>query len=101
MQVRVLESARREISAALLWWKANRPAAPGLLEQELSDALLKIQAHPRSGPKARGAALAKVGLRRVSLVQTRYYVYYRIDEKRQQVRVHHVWHMSRRAPKSP
>lgn len=101
MQVRVMESARREIRAALLWWKANMPGAPGLLEAELSEALLQIKPHPLSAPKARGAALAQQGARRISLVQTRYHVYFHVDEKRQQIRVHHVWHMSRRAPKAP
>jgi plasmid stabilization system protein ParE len=71
-----------------------------LLETELSEALLQIKAHPLSAPKARGLSLALQAVRRVSLVQTRYHLYFRVDEKRQQIRVHHVWHMSRRAPKS-
>ena len=102
MRVRVVEQARRDIRAALLWWKTNRPAAPGGLETELASALLQIKNHPHSGPQTRYPAARGKGFRRIALVDARYFIYYRVDEAKQELVVLRVWHMSRRRrPKLP
>ena len=102
MQVRVVEQARRDVRAALLWWKTNRPAAPGGLEIELSTALSQIKNQPRSGPETRYPGAKGKGFRRMALNGARYFVYYRVDEAKQEVVVLRLWHMSRRhRPKLP
>ena len=100
MRVRIFSRAQRDIAVAVAWWRANRPAAPGRLEEELAAALKQISEAPLSAPRARQPELRH--FRRVALVETRYYLYYRFDEETQQVAVLRLWHMSRRhAPALP
>src|SRR5438132_10863716 len=94
MRIRIFSRARRDITAAAAWWKANRPAAPELFEKELSTALHQLEEVPLSGPAARDARLGE--FRRLSMNQTRYQLYYRINQRKDQVEVLRLWHMSRR-----
>ena len=96
MQVRIFSRARREIGAVVAWWRVNRPAAQGKFEAELGAALLRLATDPYSAPRARDPRLKQ--FRRLSLLETRYHLYYRVNEAKQQIEVLRVWHMSRRRP---
>ena len=97
MQVRIFERARRDIAAAVTWWRANRPAAIERLEEELVRGLRQLQELPYSAPKARDPRLS--GFRRLPLLETRYWLYYRVNDEKQRVEVLRLWHMSRRRPR--
>ncbi|MDD1748834.1 MAG: type II toxin-antitoxin system RelE/ParE family toxin [Methanothrix sp.] len=96
MRVRIFGRARRDIATAVAWWRANRPYAPTRLEDELAAAFRKLEELPFAGPPAMDARLGK--FRRLSLLETRYFVYYRVNEARGLLEVLRVWHMSRRRP---
>ena len=97
MRVLVFSRARRDIAAAVTWWRANRPSAPGLLEAELGAELNQLESQPFSAPRARDAGLRHY--HRWPLVNTRYHLYYRVNEAKQQLEILRLWHMSRRRPK--
>ena len=69
--------ATQQTRRALSWWRENRLAAPGLLEQELRSVLALVASAPTLGAVARDARVKDV--RRVLLRGTRYYVHYRVD----------------------
>jgi plasmid stabilization system protein ParE len=84
---------------AVEWWRENRPAAPTLLEDEMSAVLRRLADMPFSGQAVLNAEVR--GLRRASLEASHYHLYYRILGKRDVVWVVRLWHMSRSAPKLP
>ena len=88
--------AARQTRRALTWWRENRPASPGLLEQELRSVLALVASAPTLGAVARDARVKDV--RRVLLRRTRYHLYYRIDASGAGLEVLAVWHASRREP---
>ncbi|MBI5481878.1 MAG: type II toxin-antitoxin system RelE/ParE family toxin [Deltaproteobacteria bacterium] len=96
MRLRIFSRARRDITTAVAWWRANRPFASSRLEDELGAALRRLEELPFSGPPATDVRLS--GFRRLSLLATRYFIYYRVNEARDQVEVLRVWHMSRHRP---
>lgn len=96
MRVRIFSRARRDITAAVAWWRANRPFAPNRLEDELARSFRRLEELPLAGPPATDERLA--GFRRLSLLGTRYFIYYRVNEVRGQVEVLRLWHMSRHRP---
>ena len=93
--LRVTERAEAEIRAAAEWWRANRPAAPDVLVEDLTEAFTLVQAQPRIGGLARNAKLS--GVRRVYLARVRYHLYYR--ESGDAVEVLAFWHASRSLPR--
>ncbi|MBI3182406.1 MAG: type II toxin-antitoxin system RelE/ParE family toxin [Myxococcales bacterium] len=99
MRVRTFSRARRDITAAAAWWKTNRPAAPQLFEEELTAALQQLQELPLSGRSGRDPRLGE--FRRLPLLQTRYHLYYRVNQRKDQVEVLRLWHMSRHGVPSP
>ncbi len=70
------------------WWQRNRPAAPGLFDQELAAALDRIEQLPGSG-RAYGEGNLGVPVRRLLLPRTLNHVYYAVDG--QDVIVLSVW----------
>ena len=96
MKVRVFGRARRDIATAVAWWRANRPYAADRLEDELATALRKLEELPFIGPPATDVRLA--GFRRLALFETRYFIYYRVNDARERVEVLRLWHMSRQRP---
>jgi plasmid stabilization system protein ParE len=96
MQVRIFSQARQDIATAVAWWRANRPFATTRLEDELETSLRRLEELPFIGPPAADVRLA--GFRRLSLLETRYFIYYRVNEVRGQVEVLRLWHMSRHRP---
>jgi plasmid stabilization system protein ParE len=89
--VEFAEAALGQIDPATAWWRANRPNAPALFENELVGALALL---------ARGPLLAQVFanvegklVREVRLPRTRCVLYFTIDSEI--VTVHAVWHGAR------
>ena len=96
LPVVVTARAAAEIGEAEKWWRANRPAAPGAIREELMHAFALLAAQPRIGALARSARLE--GVRRIHLSRVRYHVYYRVTAA--SVEVLAFWHSSRgRGPK--
>ena len=77
LRIRVVPSAEREIREAVEWWQANRPAARGILLQELARAFELVSIQPGIGLRTQDPAL--IGIRRLHLYRIRYFLYYRIE----------------------
>ncbi len=82
--------AWRQIVEADAWWTANRPAAPSLLADEVSQAFARLAANPRLGTVWRQ-------FRRVVLHRSGYLVLYRVRPRARRVEVVAFWH-ARRPP---
>jgi plasmid stabilization system protein ParE len=85
--------AERQLEAALAWWKANRPAAPDLLSDEVLRAVELLGIQPAMGSKARGEQFR--GVRRVLLESVGYHLYYRVRPVLRRVEILAVWHARR------
>lgn len=70
MRVALSAAATREFETAVEWWRANRPLAPTLLEDEMSAVLERLAVAPLMGRPVLNRRLS--GLRRVSLEGARY-----------------------------
>jgi plasmid stabilization system protein ParE len=90
---RIAPRAAREIRKAADWWLANRTAAPTMLEDELETAYALIEELPFAGEAV--SHRRHVGLRRVLLGRTHYYLYYAVEEDDGIVEVLSLWHTSR------
>ena len=77
LPIKVTRRASTEIREAASWWRANRPAAPEALEEELRQAFNLISQQPAIGAIATNARL--VGVRRIHLSRVRYFLYYRVS----------------------
>ena len=91
MALKAAPQALRDIRAATAWWKANRPAAPDLLREELRRAFRVLVQRPQIGAKSLDAE--SEGIRRLFLRVTRYFIYYSVHEY--DIEVLRVWHASR------
>lgn len=76
------------------WWHANRPKAPELFFDELDAAIEQLASMPRAGVHYARSEVA--GMRRLLMPRTRYHIYYTVITEPQLVRIHAVWHASRR-----
>lgn len=85
--------AERQLEGALAWWKANRPAAPDLLSNEVLHAVELLAFQPAMGTKARGEQFQ--GVRRVLLEAVGYHLYYRVRPALRRVEILVVWHAQR------
>jgi plasmid stabilization system protein ParE len=93
LPLRVVHRAEREIAEAAVWWRTNRPKAPGAFRDELRHAFELIASQPRIGARALNARLASV--RRVHLSRIRYYLYYRHSTSKGIIEVLALQHASR------
>jgi plasmid stabilization system protein ParE len=94
------KQARADVLSAALWWKRNVGSSPTHLEAGLLHAQEKLSATPFIGVAVASAALPN--LRRLALLQSRYFIFYDVDVAAGLVTVLRVWHMSRgRQPKLP
>lgn len=85
--------AERQLEEALRWWKANRPAAPDLLLDNVDRAMELLAVQPAIGAKARGERFREV--RRVLLEPVGYHLYYRVRRVLRRVEILAVWHAQR------
>jgi hypothetical protein len=74
LRLHISNDAAREIADALVWWRANRIAAPEALKEDLRHGLELIRTQPGVGALARNVRLS--GVRRINLSRVRYFVYY-------------------------
>jgi plasmid stabilization system protein ParE len=81
--------AARQIRNESYWWRRNRTKAPNLFRDELRRAFALIAEYPEAGAIAEEIELA--GIRRVVLVDTQHYVYYRVNESAKRIEVLAVW----------
>ncbi len=86
--------AAAEVTAIAAWWHKNRPAAPGLFQHELKQALLNIAAYPEIGVRTKLPADPDV--RAVMLRRSGYVVFYDIDHAATEIQVVRVRHGKRR-----
>lgn len=86
--------AAAEVTAIAAWWHKNRPAAPGLFQQELKQALLNVAAYPEIGVRAKMPADPDV--RAVLLRRSSYLVFYDVDHDAMEIQVVRVRHGKRR-----
>jgi plasmid stabilization system protein ParE len=78
MRLRFAPKALAEAKSIKTWWRANRPAAPDLFEQELNAALERIGSTPTLGASYEEGNL-DVPVRRMLLPKTRNHVYFVVD----------------------
>jgi plasmid stabilization system protein ParE len=83
-----------EVTTIARWWRRNRPAAPRLFQTELDDALLLLAEHPESGRRVR--ARGRPNLRALTLLRSRYVVFYELVPRPLEVIVTRVRHGHRR-----
>ena len=95
LPIEVSDLAKAQIRAAEEWWRANRPAAPNAIREELERASRLIAVQPGVGARAR--TLSLVGVRRLLLARVRYHLYYRVVTDPDRVEVLAFWHSSRRS----
>jgi len=90
-RVEFTSGATAQAEVAYAWWRANRPSAAELFEEELTYALELLTALP---PKTQvwGDVDGKP-VRKVRLSRTRYALYFTIEDDL--VTVHALWHGAR------
>lgn len=88
-QIVLAPAAAEQLETAQAWWTENRPAAPGLLLDELQAALAAITALPRIGHPVRHRR--RRDLRRVLLPQAGYHVFYQHDAATDVIRIVAIW----------
>lgn len=102
MKIHIAPTAFKDIDVASDWWRRNRLAAPRLFEEELRDALGRLADMPFTGQRTREEEETFVDVWRFYLSATRYFLYYRVDERADVVQVLRLWHASRGSmPKLP
>lgn len=93
LPVEVSALAAAEVRAAEMWWRDNRPKAPGAIRTELERASSLIALQPQIGTRARNIALH--GVRRLHLARIHYDPYYRLVEAPRRLEILDFWHASR------
>lgn len=75
------------------WWESNRPSAP-----KLSDELARVETILQENPRVAVVVSRRRGFdaRRIRLGSSPYYLYFSIDEAKQEVLVLAVWSAMRR-----
>jgi plasmid stabilization system protein ParE len=88
--------AARQIREEAQWWRKNRTRAPAMFRQELRRAFNLIAEYPEAGVVTDDVDLA--GVRRVVLVGTQHFVYYRVNAALKRIEVLAVWSTRRGDP---
>jgi plasmid stabilization system protein ParE len=89
VKVRFSPRARQRARLVTTWWRANRPSAPDLLEQELGRATRQLAEKPDLGlvyQTARGKLI-----RRLLLPKTEQHVYYSVDDDSRTIVIQTIW----------
>jgi len=95
---RIVTTRVAEIDAhkARDWWRDNRPAAPSLFEDELTEALALLVEQPNAGKPAPRPDYPK--LRRLVMRRTRYLIFYEYNAESGEVLVRRIWSALRGRP---
>ena len=88
--------AQRHVRAAVDWWRANRSAAPFMLEDELQHVVWLLSQKPDIG--AVFGRRARFVVRFLYMPKTGYHVYYRVNRKHRRVEILVLWHAARGKP---
>lgn len=91
--------AVEDVTEAVRWWReALGPGVPVVLVTELRRARKQLAATPWAGVSVTKSPDGR--RRKLSLLESRYLLFYEVDDATQEVWVLRVWHMSRgRKPK--
>ena len=93
LPIEVSALAATQVRAAEIWWRENRPKAPGAIRTELARASSLIALQPQIGTRATNIALH--GVRRLHLARIHYDLYYRLVEAPPRLQILAFWHASR------
>lgn len=88
MRVELSDEAKQQARKINSWWRANRDAK-GLFKEELAAAKKVLRRDARRLP-IYGHEQGQV-VRRLLLEETKYHLYYVIDEERRVVRIAAIW----------
>jgi plasmid stabilization system protein ParE len=83
-----------EVATIARWWRKNRPAAPRLFQTELDQVLLLLAEQPDAGRRVR--ARGRPNLRVLTLLRTRYLLFYELIPRPLEVVVTRIRHGHRR-----
>ncbi len=87
MRVLVMPPARRQLRELVMWWRKNRPAAPGRVRSEFGRALGVLASHPHIGRPYE----ERPGVRTFLLRGTPYLLFYEVLDGKQELHVLAVW----------
>jgi plasmid stabilization system protein ParE len=96
LSIEVTALAAAQVRTAEIWWRDNRPKAPGAIRTELERACSLIALQPQIGTRARNVALR--GVCRLHLARIHYDLYYRVVEAPRRVEILAFWHARRESP---
>lgn len=91
LRIKISARAASQIQKAAEWWAQNRPAAPGAVGSDFSEAVALLAEQPGIGSKYEGARAP--GVRRLYLGRIGYFIYYKVQDGTLQVLA--LWHASR------
>jgi hypothetical protein len=91
--IEVSALAAAQVRAAEIWWRENRPKAPGAIRTELERASSLIAIQPQIGARAANIRLPDV--RCLHLARIRFDLYYRVIEAPRRLEILAFWHASR------
>ena len=94
MRVLLAARAKRELMRLDRVWRESRPAAPGLLIEELEAAKLHLLTAPQSGELL--GERQERPLRRWLLPKTQYHLYFSVDLAAEMLIIHSIWGARRR-----
>ena len=97
-RVQPTSAAAQQIRDEAYWWRRNRTKAPNLFREELRRAFALVAEYPEAGMITDDVDLA--GVRRLVLVRTQHYVYYRVHSVAKRIEVLAVWSTRFGAPPS-
>jgi plasmid stabilization system protein ParE len=84
----LLPLAAQQAATAVAWWRANRPSAPFLLDDELAHAITRLAQTPNAGTRVR----RRDDMRRILLTKTGYTIIYQVLPRAKRVEVMALWH---------
>ncbi|HEX4962289.1 MAG TPA: type II toxin-antitoxin system RelE/ParE family toxin [Thermoanaerobaculia bacterium] len=90
-RIKISARAAAQIRKAAEWWVQNRPAAPGAIGADFSEAVALLAEQPGIGAKYEGARAP--GVRRLFLGRVGYFIYYKVEDGTLHVLA--LWHASR------
>ena len=89
MKVRFSPRAQRRVRVVAQWWRANRPAAPRLFDEELDALIERLKTKPDLGTEYQ--IIDGEIVRRALLPKSAQHVYYVADEASAEVVIYTVW----------